>query len=634
MPKMLAAALLLVWPFWPAIADEADAPARPDASSRATLETVQSESTYDGRSISPAVQRLRDALAPLITDAQQRYDIPALSLVLVRGEETLWAEGFGLADPQRGVAATPHTLYRAGSLAKPLTALAVLQLAEQDELDLDQPLSAALPGFRLRRRFDDVAHPITVRSALSHHAGLPSDLHQGLWSDAPFTQVRDRLQDEYASCPPNLVFSYSNLGYSLLGHLIQSVSGKPYVDYMDEQLLTPLGMRASSLAVGAVGMKPPADAGSVLAAGHRDGRRFDPLPLRDVPAQGLITSATDLGRLISALLCGGELDGRQVLQPAVIETAFEPQNANVALDMDIVTGLGFFLEDNSIPGAGRVVRHSGNTLAYTAELVLLPEQGLGLAALASAGQAGTVLKQLATAVLSQTLKSLPDPPPADLFIAETAPRYASGTQIASTGRYATELGLIAVDAKQEELCACMTGERAKLVAHPDGWLIPATGHIENASTTLRRLSRLRLQMRRISGRDVLVAQTNDGEALIGEKLPPGAPPPSWLERLGRWRVLNPDPGFPVEDLTLKLTDGQLCLSYRMPVLSAQRVQLPVLATNDHAAIISGLGRNRGDTLRIVAHEHGPRLRWSGYVAERVARPRPAALTKADHDDAH
>ncbi len=626
-------ALLLMCPFRSAIAEEPGATAHPDATSLATLEPVQPEGADDGTLISPAVRRLRDALAPLITDAQQRYGIPALSLVLVRGDKTLWAEGFGLADPHRGVTATPRTRYRAGSLAKPLTALAVLQLAEQGELDLDQPLSAALPGFRLRQRFDNGAHPITVRSALSHHAGLPSDLHQGLWSDAPFTQVRDRLQDEYASCPPNLVFSYSNLGYSLLGHLIQSVSGKPYAAHMDAQLLTPLGMSASSLAARSARMAPSEEVDALLAAGHRDGRPFDPLPLRDVPAQGLITSAVDLGRLISALLCGGVLDGRQVLQPAVIEAAFEPQNAEVALDMDIVTGLGFFLEDGSIPGAGRVVRHSGNTLAYTAELVLLPEQGLGLAALASAGQAGGVLKQLATAVLSQSLKTLPDPLPADLFIAETATRSASGTQIASTGRYATELGLIAVDAEQEELCACITGERAKLVAAPDGWLIPATGNGENASTTLRRLSQLSLQMRRISGRDVLVAQTNDGETVLGEKLPPEAPPPSWLGRLGRWRVLNPDPGFPVEDLTLKLTDGQLCMSYRMPVLSPQRIQLPLLATNDDAAIISGLGRNRGDTLRIVAHEGEPRLRWSGYVAERIAPPQRAALTTADHDDA-
>jgi CubicO group peptidase (beta-lactamase class C family) len=581
-------------------------------------EPASSEIAKGPSQVSPAVRRLRDALAPLIADAQQRFGIPALSLVLVRGEKVLWAEGFGLADPERNVPATPYTRYRAGSLAKPLTALAVLGLAAQGALDIDQPLSAALPGFRLRKHFDSASR-LTVRSVLSHHAGLPSDLNQGLWSDAPFTNLRDRLRDEYAAYPPNLVFSYSNVGYSLLGHLIQVVSGKPYAVYMAEQLLTPLGMRASSLAARAQ-RQASSDGTGVLAVGHRAGQRFTPLPMRDVPAQGLITSAADLGRLMSALLCGGALNGRQLLEPSVIEAAFEPQNTDVALDMDVITGLGVFLEDGSIPGADRVVRHGGNTLGYTAEMVLVPEHGLGLAALASTAEAGGVLKQLARSVLSQTLMAMPEPLPADVFIAATAASADAGRPMDPAGRYATDLGLISIDLEQDQVCACMTGERAKLIPYPDGSLGLDAGRNGGASPTLRRLAKLRLHTRRIGERAVIVAQTGRGEAVLGEKVPPEAPPPSWLRRLGRWRVLNPDPGFPIEDLTLKLTAGQLCMSYRMPVLTPERIQVPVRATSDDTGIVLGLGRGRGDTLRIVEDNGKARLRWSGYVAEPMEAP--------------
>jgi CubicO group peptidase (beta-lactamase class C family) len=617
--RRLSASLLSASLSWSAIADEAPGASAVAAASGGTPEPAVSEIT-DGRThVSPALRQLRDALAPLIADAQARFGIPALSLVLVRGEETLWAEGFGLADPEKGVPATAQTRYRAGSLAKPLTALAVLGLAARGALDIDQPLSGALPGFRLRERFDSTARPITVRSVLSHHSGLPSDLNRGLWSGESFTEVRDRLRDEYAAYPPNLVFNYSNVGYSLLGHLIQTVSGGPYAEYMDEQLLTPLGMRASALTGRADGRAATRQTAPALAFGHRNSRRFEALPLRDVPAQGLVTSAADLGRLMSALLCGGALNGRQVLEPSVIEAAFQPQNAEIALDMDIVTGLGVFLEDGSIPGAGRVVRHAGNTLAYTAELVLLPEQGLGMAVLASAGGAGGVLNQLTESVLSRTLKTMPEPLPADLFIAATGPRADSGRPLDPDGRYATDLGLISINMEQDWLCACMTGERAKLIPFPDGSLGMDTETSGGASPTLRRLAQLRLQTRRIGEREVIVARTDRGESVLGEKVPPQAPPQAWLAGLGHWRVLNPDPGFPVEDLTLKLTDGQLCMSYRMPVLTPDRIQVPVRATSEDTGIILGLGRSRGDAVRIFQDDSGPRLRWSGYVAEPVAR---------------
>ena len=122
----------------------------------------------------------------------------------------------------------PRPRYRAGSLAKPITALLVLAQQAEGALDIDQPLSADLPGFRLKPRFDQAARPITPRQLLSHHAGLPSDLNKGLWSEQPFTTVRKQLRDEYAAFPPNLLFGYSNLGYSLLGDLVQTLTETPF----------------------------------------------------------------------------------------------------------------------------------------------------------------------------------------------------------------------------------------------------------------------------------------------------------------------------------------------------------------------------------------------------------------------
>lgn len=565
---------------------------------------------------------LREALTPLIQGAQAEYAIPGLSLALVRHDRILWLEGFGLAEPEQQRPAQAQTRYRAGSLAKPITALLVLAQQAQGNIDIDQPVGSALPGFRLQSRFDQTAQPITVRQLLSHHAGLPSDLNKGLWSDEPFTQVRERLRDEYAAFPPNLIFNYSNLGYSLLGHLLQVVTHTPFAEHAQQALFEPLGLTQTRFAA-----QPKGD--DAFAMGHRNGERFAPLALRDLPAQGLETSAADMARLSIALLCAGELEGEQLIAPSLIEAMIEPQNAEIALDLGLSVGLGVFLEQQSIPGATRVVRHSGNSLGYTAEWVLLPEQGLGVVVLANAGHAERVVTPLAEAILTNAMTLEPEPIPADLFVAaaKTPPTPTDATTLTETlpaeGHFATDLGLIAIQPQQESLCACMTGEQLDLMPYPQGWIGAAPSDQRGdasetdrlGSSTLRRLRELRLQTRRIAGREVLVANTPQGERIIGEKVPQEPVPQAWQERLGAWRILNPDPGFPVTDLELKLTDDKLCLSYRMPVLSPERIQVPLRAVTNERAILLGLGRTRGDSVQMVEHEGQTRLRWSGYLAE-------------------
>ncbi len=589
----------------------------PLLSAEPSSEPLAAPASDSGAIIAAEMEPLREALVPLIHAAQADYQVPGLSLALVHKDRILWLEGFGLADPEQQRPARAQTRYRAGSLAKPVTALLVLEQEAEGAIDIDQPLGAALPGFKLKRRFDQTAQPITVRQLLSHHAGLPSDLHQGLWSEQPFSSVREQLRDEYAAFPPNLIFSYSNLGYSLLGHLVQTVTEVPFAQYAEERLFEPLALQQTRFSAA---FEETGD----FAVGHRNGQRFEPLPMRDLPAQGMETSAADLARLSMVLLGAGELDGRQLIRPTLIEAMLEPQNAEVALDMGLSIGLGLFLEEASIAGATRVARHSGNSLGYTAEWVLLPEQGLGVAVLANAGHAGRIVKPLAEAILANAMKLEPEEISADLFVSVAEENKKTRVATRPEGHFATDFGLIAIRPEQDQLCACMTGEQLDLIPYPQGWLgaVPTaeddareTG--AEASSTLRALRQMRLQTRRIDDREVIVAEMAGGEQIIGEKVPPDAVPEAWREQLGEWRVLNPDPGFPVTDLTLKLTDGQLCLSYRMPVLSDDRIQVPVRAVTEELGIIVGLGRTRGDAVRIVERDGQPRLRWSGYLAEPI-----------------
>jgi CubicO group peptidase (beta-lactamase class C family) len=186
----------------------------------------------------------RDWLDWRIRQAMQEQEIVGLSAALVDGEHLVWAEGFGLADRERGVAADADTLYRTGGLTKLVPATA----AARGRLDLDRPVAEVLPGFVVRSRFP-ATQAITPRMLLTHHSGLPLDRLQGKWSDRPrfFTDLLALLPDTDLAAAPGTVLGYSNPGYSLLGHLIQARVEEPFAGYVQRVVLEPAGMQGASL---------------------------------------------------------------------------------------------------------------------------------------------------------------------------------------------------------------------------------------------------------------------------------------------------------------------------------------------------------------------------------------------------
>lgn len=560
--------------------------------------------------VSDRIEALRGDLVPLVIKVQQRFQIPAISLVLVSRDDVLWAEGFGHADLEHDRHASPSTVYRAGSLAKPFTAIAVMQLAESGAIDIDQPLNAYLLQFSIRSRFDTTAAPISVRAVLSHHAGLPTDLNKGMWTKTPFSTVAEQLREEYTAFPPNLVFSYSNVGYTLLGHMVEEVSGLAYADYMAQRLFRLLGMNHSGMG------EPPPALQSMTAVGYRQGEPFPLLPIRDVPAYGLYTSAADLGRFMRALLNVTSAPERHLLQKATLEEMLEPQNLDVPLDLDRVNGLGWLLEDKTIPGGGKVLRHAGNTLVFGSEMILLPEQGLGIAVLANADGSGSIASRLAEEVLARALRAIPEPPSADLFLDKLEKEHTQTQPADLEGTYATDFGLLSIRAKDAKLCACIVDETYDLIPYPKGWFGLGADAGGSLPGGLGPLGVMQFQTRTIDGREVVVAKRGEQVIVMGEKVPDAPIPRSWLERLGDYELLNPDQGFPLTEPRLKLTNGHLCMSYRLPKLSSATIQVPLRPISDTEAIILGLGRTRGETLRAILVDGEEQLRYSGFMGRK------------------
>jgi len=189
---------------------------------------------------------VKDYMTWFIQKEMKDKGIVGLSVALVDDQRIVWQKGFGYADRENKIAATPQTVYRAGSISKLFNAMAVMKLVEAGKMDIDQPLSTYLPEFSINSRFGSI-DGVTPRTIITHHSGLPSDWIDGMWGEnpMPFTRLVQVIKDEYVAYPPNTVMSYSNLAVTLLGHGVQRVSGQPYDQFIDQSLLEPMGMNDS-----------------------------------------------------------------------------------------------------------------------------------------------------------------------------------------------------------------------------------------------------------------------------------------------------------------------------------------------------------------------------------------------------
>lgn len=192
----------------------------------------------------------------LIQALMEKDDVPGVSVVFVNDREVLWAEGFGWASKEDEKKMTAQTPMKLASVTKVLTAVAIMQLVEQGIVSLDAPISRYLPEFSIQSRFD--AAPITVRQILTHHSGLPHDRMQGFKLYSGEDAAPENLIEQFRNLPvdahslhltsaPGQVHSYSNLGFALLGSVIERTTGTAYWDYLERHLFQPLGMSNSAI---------------------------------------------------------------------------------------------------------------------------------------------------------------------------------------------------------------------------------------------------------------------------------------------------------------------------------------------------------------------------------------------------
>ena len=325
-----------------------------------------------------------------ITALMSSKHIPGLSIAIVSDNQLRWQSGYGMADLENSVPAKAATVYRIASVAKPLTAVAAMQLVEKGNLDLDAPIQKYVPTFPTK------PWPITTRQLLGHLSGIRNYRGNEAGSTLFYSSLTEALsifKDDPLDFEPGTKYSYTTYGYTLLGTVIEGASGMSYVDYMRENVFKPAKM-SHTQADNVFDIIPNRARGyHPKVYGKFDGNLRN-ANLSDssykIPAGGLVSTVEDLANFAIAVQNG------VLIKKETFEQMSSPQKTRDG--KATAYGLGWYID--GVRDRKGLVWHGGVQPGATSMLFILPKERFALVILTNLEGGGylqleTLLNQIA-----------------------------------------------------------------------------------------------------------------------------------------------------------------------------------------------------------------------------------------------
>jgi CubicO group peptidase (beta-lactamase class C family) len=301
----------------------------------------------------------------LFRQAVERDELQGAVLLVARHGRIVLHEAIGWRDKQAERPIERDTLFRMASNTKPVVAAAILALAEEGKLRLDDPVSRHLPAFARER-----SEEIRIEHLLMHTSGLriPTIFLKPLLErssehpDAPSLRLEvNRFAEIGPKGAPGTSYSYSNPGYNTLGAIIETVSGQPLETFLHQQFYGPLGMNDTHHVA-----RPDKQSRMASVYKRKQGkwqRTWQPGDAADYPfvrgSGGMISTAADYARFCQMFLCQGRFEGRQYLTPDSIKAATSPQTRSLYTEKELASRTSFYGYGWSVSGNG-VYCHGGS----------------------------------------------------------------------------------------------------------------------------------------------------------------------------------------------------------------------------------------------------------------------------------
>jgi CubicO group peptidase (beta-lactamase class C family) len=329
-----------------------------------------------------------------LTDRMAHYNTPGMSIAVIHDGRIAWARGFGVRERGRSEPVTERTLFQAGSISKPIFALAVMRLVQEGRLDLDEDVNRYLTSWKVPA--NDAWPPrVTLRHLLGHSAGLTVHGFPGYGVEEALPSVVQVLNGEppantlpvRVNMVPGVQFRYSGGGTTVGQLLVSDLLGRPFPALMRELVLDPLGMADSTYEQ----PLPPPRAAVAATAHPWKGRplagRWHLYP--EMAAAGLWTTATDLARAGLSVQQAFRGEGGTLLSSASAQALLAPSAAS----KDI--GIGFFLEGE---GSGARFGHGGWDEGFVAKATFLKDGGQGAVVMVNSNEGADLIDEVVRAI--------------------------------------------------------------------------------------------------------------------------------------------------------------------------------------------------------------------------------------------
>lgn len=417
----------------------------------------------------PLDDAVENRIADFITDWMERESAPGVSLAIVDGDDR-YQTAFGSRNLRENLPATPDTLYGIASCSKSFTATAILQLAEDGELAVHDPVADYLDV----DLWEAADPPITIHDLLTHSSQLPGDgsafllltRKLGLSSatsplgsmDDLYRYAEDSLSERVTE--PDDAYFYHNTGYTLLGQVIENVAGVPYTEYIETNILEPLDMPRSTFHEEDVAADDDALTGYLVTDDGPQPSEFPHDPLVNA-AGGLLSSVSELTNYLQMHLADGEYNGQRILSEESIErmrTGYLEWDYALS-GSDNEYGYGWTTKEFM---GERAYSHIGDIVVSSSYLGYLPEQELGIALLANISPE-YIMQSVGEGVLSIVLGGDPY---------KDVPFWSVRKKLdALTGRYESYRGVVSGTVTRDGTTASFESEGAPAISFP---IIPKT----------------------------------------------------------------------------------------------------------------------------------------------------------------
>jgi len=549
-----------------------------------------------------------ETISQRVEAAFKEANVPGLAFSLFDAKQMLLQKNFGYINKAERVEVMPDSLFRQGSLTMLVTGLLTLKFVELGLLDLDTPIRYYLDdNYRLLK---NSIGDRNLRQLLSHHSGLPLNYYKDSWAEQPSSYKFLLLQNQNLKpvYPANTIFSYSNIGYTVVAAVIESVSKRSYEENIRTYLFEPLDIKQAYFDIKQL---PKTN----LARPYKKGDVQKLLDVRDKPALGLISTMEEMVKVVQLLMHRGRYNGQQIIAAELIDEMFKNQNEHIPMDLDRRVGLSWRFQRTPFEDLNTAVMY-GATLFFKAHIMLIREYNIAMLVFANDQSSWELLETIRNTVVEEYANTYQHKK------RELTPQLSlQENPFKLQPYYSSYVGLLALDLKAQPNEVDVMGWDFQLIKDEKSWFAVQYDLFGFIPLKLDWITKVHFAPYEIMQQPILLSYYHGQRYVFATALSESkSPSAAWQQRLGEYQLANPDALtelMKIEEGELLLEKSRLVFKYRLPGLIPLTLKIPLEIIDDNHAYLPGLGSGLNEKILVEKRDDEELLNFSGYLLQKT-----------------